>query len=242
MGTLVVPDGLRPWVAEIEIAAASGKEAVDMPDHATTLIVRTTPGERRAVVVIGPRTSAAYHVADVGTSCVRVRLQPGRGKALLEQSVREFTDRAVRVRGLPGLDAEGLIEDPVGALTTVFAERRVDGQLLMEAAELILAGKGIADTAQRLHISERHLRGMFVDGMGISPKHFARIDRVRNVLATPRKPRWADVATEVGYYDQSHMTREFRLLMGVPPAAFSAGRRPVAQRCGLTAESVSHAW
>jgi AraC-like DNA-binding protein len=231
MGTLVVPDELRPWVAGIDVAAASGVDAVDVPDHATTLVVRTTPGAPREVIVMGPRTRAAYHVADPGPSCVRVRLRAGRAQALLRQPVRNLADRAVRVGALPGLDVDGLLEDPVGALAAVFAERRVEDDLVAEAADL-LAEEGVAATARRLHVSERRLRALFTDGVGLSPKHFARIDRVRTVLATTSGQRWADVAAAAGYYDQSHMTSEFRHLMGVPPAAFAAGRRPAARRCG----------
>ncbi|MFI7677548.1 helix-turn-helix domain-containing protein [Actinophytocola sp. NPDC049390] len=231
MGTLVVPNELRPWVVGIDVAAASGADAVDLPDHATTLVVRTTPGERRSVVVMGPRTRAAYHVADPGPSCVRVRLRPGRAQALLGRPVRDLADRVVQVRVLPGLDVDGLVEDPVGALAVAVAERGVGDDLVGEAAEL-LAEEGVAATARRLHVSERRLRALFADGVGLSPKHFARIDRVRSVLATASGRRWADVAASAGYYDQSHMTSEFRHLMGVPPAAYAAGRRPVARRCG----------
>jgi AraC-like DNA-binding protein len=96
----------------------------------------------------------------------------------------------------------------------------------------LLAGANVAATAGRLHVSERRLRTLFADGIGLSPKHFARIGRVRAVLATASSRRWADVATAAGYYDQSHMTAEFRRLMGVPPAPYMAGRRPAARRCG----------
>ena len=97
----------------------------------------------------------------------------------------------------------------------------------------MLADEGVAATARRrLHVSERRLRALFADGVGLSPKHFARIDRVRTVLAAASGVRWADVAAAAGYYDQSHMTSEFRHLMGVPPTAFAAGRRPAARRCG----------
>jgi AraC-like DNA-binding protein len=41
----------------------------------------------------------------------------------------------------------------------------------------------------------------------------------------------AGLAAETGFYDQSHMTAEFRALMGVPPAAYAEGRLPVARGC-----------
>lgn len=226
----MVPAELRSWVTGIDVTAAVGAAAVDVPDHATTLVVRTGRDGRREVVLMGPRTRAAYHLSDPGPSCVRVRLRPGRAKALLRQPVRDLADRALRVGALPGLDLDRLADDPVGALTSALADRPADDDLVTVAAGL-LAESSVAATARRLHISERRLRTVFAEGVGLSPKQFARIDRVRTVLATGAG-RWADVAAAAGYYDQSHMTAEFRHLMGVPPAAYVAGRRPAARRCG----------
>lgn len=226
---LVVPDVLRSWVAGIDVTAAAGTAAVDVPDHATTLVVRTAPGTGRELVVMGPRTRAAYHVADPGPSCVRIRMQPGRARALLGRSVRDLVDRALPVKELRGLDADRLADDPVAALVKVLGP--VDQDVIGRAAGL-LADDTVAAAARRLHVSERQLRTLFSDGIGLSPKHFARIDRVRAVLAAGHGRQWAEVAAAAGYYDQSHMTAEFRQLMGVPPAAFVAGRRPVPRRCG----------
>ncbi|MFL6122992.1 helix-turn-helix domain-containing protein [Actinophytocola sp.] len=227
MGSLVVPDALRPWVAGIDVTAAVGAAVVDMPDHATTLVVRSD----REVVAMGPRTRAAYHHSEPGPSCLRIRLRPGRARDLLGRSVRDLADRAVPIRELPGLDLGRLADDPVGALSAALAGRAVGNDLVAAAAEL-LAGATVAGTAARLHVSERRLRTLFADGVGLSPKHFARIGRVRRVLATAPDLRWADIAAVAGYYDQSHMTAEFRHLMGVPPAAYAAGRRPAARPCG----------
>lgn len=226
----MVPAGLRPWVAGIDMTAASGAAVVDVPDNATTLVVRTVPGVGREAVVMGPRTRASYHVGEPGPSCMRIRMRPGRAQALLGRPVRDLADRALPLRELPGLDLDRLLADPVGVLTAALVDRPAD-DLVAAAAEL-LAGAPVAATAQRLHISERRLRTLFADGVGLSPKHFARIGRVRTVLATAQSRRWADVAAAAGYYDQSHMTAEFRHLMGVPPAAYMAGRRPAARPCG----------
>jgi AraC-like DNA-binding protein len=222
----MVPAELRPWVAGIDMTVARGAAVVDVPDNATTLVVRMG----REAVVMGPRTRASYHVSEPGPSCVRIRMRPGRAQALLGRSVRDLADRAVPLRELPGLDLDRLLEDPVGGLTAALANRPLDDELVAAAAEL-LAGANVADTAQRLHVSERRLRTLFTDGVGLSPKHFARIGRVRTELATASDVRWADVATAAGYYDQSHMTAEFRQLMGVPPAAYVAGRLPAARPC-----------
>jgi methylphosphotriester-DNA--protein-cysteine methyltransferase len=74
-------------------------------------------------------------------------------------------------------------------------------------------------------VSERYLRRVFTQGVGISPKHFARISRVRKVLGRPGS--WSAVAAEAGDFDQSHLVAEFRSIMRVTPGAFEAGRVPV---------------
>jgi AraC-like DNA-binding protein len=230
MSSLLVPDALRPWVAGIDVTAARGSAAVDVPDHATTLVVRTAVDDSRELVVMGPRTRAAYHVGAEGPSCLRIRMRPGRARSLLGRPARELVDRALPLHDVPGLDVDRLAHDPVGALEAALADRPAHRDLVADAAEL-LANATVAATAHRLHISERRLRTLFVERIGLSPKHFARIDRVRTVLAATRDRRLADVAATAGYYDQSHMTAEFRHLMGVPPAAFAAGRRPTATPC-----------
>lgn len=227
VGSLVVPAELRSWVEEIDVATAIGTVAVDVPDHATTLVLRAG----REVAVMGPRTRATYHVSEQGLSCVRIRMRAGRARALLGRSVQDLADRSLPVRELPGLDIDRLVDDPVGVLVATLAGRSTGDDLVGTAAEL-LADTNVAATARRLHVSERRLRTLFASGVGLSPKHFARIGRVRAVLGAAPGLRWADVAAAAGYYDQSHMTAEFRELMGVPPGAYRAGQRPAARPCG----------
>ncbi|MFE6053947.1 helix-turn-helix domain-containing protein [Kitasatospora sp. NPDC056446] len=226
MSSLVVPPALLRWVAGIDVATAAGSPAVDVPDHATTLLVRT---DKRELIVMGPRTRAAYHVAAPGHSCVRVRMRPGRAQALLGRSLNGLADGVLTLPELPGLEIDQFAADPVTALEKALADRPEPSERLEEAARL-LTGTTVTATAARLHLSERRLHALFTDATGLSPKHFARIDRVRAVLAADAG-RWADIAATAGYYDQSHMTAEFRHFMGVPPAAFAAGRRPAATSC-----------
>ncbi|WP_243744898.1 helix-turn-helix domain-containing protein [Streptomyces hainanensis] len=226
MTPLVVPPALLPWVAGIDVATAAASAAVDVPDHATTLLLRVDSGE---LVVMGPRTRAAYHLGPPGRSCVRVRMRPGGAGALLGRPPRDLADRVLPLRALPGLDVDRLAADPIAALETALTDRPEPAGRLEEAARL-LAGTTVAAAAARLHLSERRLRTLFTEGTGLSPKRFARIDRVRAVLAAG-PGRWSDIAATAGYYDQSHMTAEFRRFMGVTPAAFAGGRRPAATRC-----------
>ncbi|MFI6348745.1 helix-turn-helix domain-containing protein [Streptomyces sp. NPDC050560] len=140
--------------------------------------------------------------------------------------------------------------DVVGPEAPAAVVRRVGAVLLARAAalspadlarcELVRAAAAtppgrrerLPALASRFAVSERHLRALFAEGVGLSPKRTERIARVRGVLAAPGAARrWAGVAPAAGYYDQSHMTADFRALMGVPPAAYAAGRLPTLAAC-----------
>jgi AraC-like DNA-binding protein len=229
---------------------------VHEPDGATALVVRAMPGGRRDVQVVGPRTRGTYTAAEHPPTCVRIRIQPGGARPLLGVPVSELVDRVVPLTDLWGMDALRLhsaldeLSADVGTeavrtrlesalLARLSAQPSVDLSrtgLLRAAAEALAPHPGgrpepVGSVARRLAISERHLRDLFAQGIGVSPKRFARIERVRGVLAGGRAGRWARLATETGYYDQSHMTVEFRTLMGVPPGAYFAGRLPEARPC-----------
>jgi AraC-like DNA-binding protein len=84
----------------------------------------------------------------------------------------------------------------------------------------------VSEAAGALGVGERYLRKIFGPAVGVSPKQFAGIARVRKVLAGAQSGSWSGLAAEAGYYDQSHLVAEFRRLMRVTPGAFAAGRVP----------------
>ena len=74
--------------------------------------------------------------------------------------------------------------------------------------------------------SRRLVTERFRRQLGVPPKAYARLLRfgyASALLAAPGSGRTvADAAMEAGYYDQSHLTRDFVSLAGVTPGAFVA--------------------
>ncbi|HWD53823.1 MAG TPA: helix-turn-helix domain-containing protein [Acidimicrobiales bacterium] len=74
--------------------------------------------------------------------------------------------------------------------------------------------------------SRRHVTERFRRQLGIAPKAFARLLRFQHAAAllTEVRPRrsLADVAMAAGYYDQSHLTRDFAALAGMTPGTYAA--------------------
>lgn len=217
---------LRPWVSGIRIQAIDGATNVHAPDTATTLVLCSAS---EGAFVFGPRARARYYTGRSARRTV-VRLTPGRAQALLGVPVDELVDRVVPLSELWGRS----VDDAAG-LRSVLAHRAASADPrrsdLVHAAARLLRTRGVAETARELDISERHLRTLFTRAVGLSPKQFARVERVRRVVARGERGGWARLAAELGYYDQAHLTSEFRAAMGVPPGAYAAGNLPATTSC-----------
>ncbi len=83
----------------------------------------------------------------------------------------------------------------------------------------------VHDLAREVACSPRHLSALFDREIGLSPKEAARVvrfDGARRRLAGGWGGSLADLAAQAGYYDQSHLNRDFRQLAGVSPAVWLA--------------------
>ncbi|WP_333741432.1 helix-turn-helix domain-containing protein [Streptomyces sp. IBSBF 2806] len=248
--SLPVPSALRAWISSIDDIGVdrAGEAFTHLPDAATKVVVRVEEDGRHDTLVVGPRTRATYH-ADPDkrlTSCVQLRLAPGAVGPLLGVPAVDLVGRAVPAGDLPAPTARRLARELTGARPREITARLAgllppptDGarERLLRAAVDALSTRAdrapvtVRDVARELAISERQLRNLFTLGVGVSPKHYARIDRVRHLLTHAASAPWAQLAAATGYYDQAHMSADFRTLMGVPPTAFLTGRLPRATPC-----------
>ncbi|MFC3574486.1 helix-turn-helix domain-containing protein [Streptomyces yaanensis] len=252
--TLPVPEVLRAWIADIESVSVAGRSPesfAHVPDTATKLVVRVEENGRRDTLVVGPRTRASYH-ADADqrvASCVQLRLRPGTARPLLGVPAVNLVGQVVRLSDMTGSfpqladELHDLApEEMVAHLARVLPGRRAPtadrsrNALLRAAADALSTRTDripaqVREVARDLAVSERQLRNLFAEGIGVSPKHYARINRVRHVLTHAATAPWSELAAATGYYDQSHMTSDFRTLMGVPPRSFFTGLLPRPQPC-----------
>jgi AraC-like DNA-binding protein len=245
--TVTPMPALRPWVAGVTLMQPDrAVPVVHLPDAATALVYCRTGARDGDLRAVGPRSRASYYPAKELSMCIRIRLCPGAARPVFGVPVSELRDQAVPLTDLwgdraarlenrlneltgPGPILRGIEDALLGSLRDRADPR---DRVLREAARsLSTPGERVATIARRLSVSERRLRDLFADRVGLSPRHFARIQRVRAVLARADSGEWAGLASDSGYYDQSHMTADFRTLMGVSPAAFRAGHLPAATPC-----------
>jgi AraC-like DNA-binding protein len=73
--------------------------------------------------------------------------------------------------------------------------------------------------ARHVGVSERTLRRGFLEWIGGAPKPFLRALRVREAARRAQGPHTlAEIAAELGFADQAHLSREMRELWGTTPA------------------------
>ncbi len=100
---------------------------------------------------------------------------------------------------------------------------RVDTARVDWAIARIEASAGSVDLrslARALGHSPKHLIALFHDQVGVTPKLLARLVRFERVMRRARgsgPPRWAELATTLGYCDQAHLARDVRRFTGLTP-------------------------
>ena len=88
-------------------------------------------------------------------------------------------------------------------------------------------GASIRDVARELSLSQRRFIQMFSSQVGLTPKLFCRILRFQRARVLAEKheaPDWAELAATCGYFDQSHLIKDFQEFSGSTPGIYSIGQ------------------
>ncbi|MEU3659184.1 AraC family transcriptional regulator [Streptomyces sp. NPDC032940] len=108
--------------------------------------------------------------------------------------------------------------------------RRPDPVLARRLRELlderVVEGVGLEEAGGLVSAHPAHLVRAFSTAYGIAPHQYLmsrRVDLARRLLLAGRTP--ADVAGATGFYDQAHLTRHFKRLVGVTPGRYRTGAR-----------------
>ncbi|AEE50382.1 helix-turn-helix domain-containing protein [Haliscomenobacter hydrossis] len=124
-------------------------------------------------------------------------------------------------------DFEGRIERVERFLSKQLIERRLQKFRFIQAGTQLLERQhpdaGIASLAEELNTNYKTLSRAFYEVIGISPKHFAQIQRFEHALELLfLKPEWSctEIGYHLGYYDQAHFIREFKRFAHQTPSAY----------------------
>lgn len=206
-----------------------------LPDGAIDIVIEYR-GSSVQSLAYGTSTSSAVVALEKSSHYLGIRFKPGQGRHFIKAAAKELTDHCEPTEGLLSFSLGGVLD--AVASPRVFA--RLDAILENHAAILQPAPAGVdeviamienghgtvavEEAAAAFGKSRRQLERVFLETVGISPKLFSAIVRFRHAATlVQRSTSLAAVAFEAGYFDQSHMSHEFRRLAGVSPAMLARG-------------------
>ena len=231
---------LDPWVACFwsQTVAREGEDFLQriLPDGCVDIIWLGSAPAR----VVGPATRPFVERLAAGSWIAGVRFRPGAAAAALNVAASELRNLEVELAAAVGSEAarqfDSVEDAPAPAARLEILERVLHTYLmrrpppdpvaaaLVTAIDARLAGpvRGLAGAAG---ISERQARRRFRHAVGYGLKSFQRIARLRRLRAWALSPGLgsrplAQIAFDLGYADQAHLTREIGALTGMSPAAF----------------------
>ena len=221
------------WVRR---APESAKSTLILPDGCVDLIWRN--GE---LALAGLDRTARSNRLKPGELILGLRLRPGVAGSVLGMPASEVVDHPhIPLEDLLGPGAAELEErlgETVGEepafdlLERLVAFRlqaaELDPLVLAASRRLGFDGSRVDRLAEALGISDRQLRRRFHDAVGYGPKMLDRVLRFRRFVsrassATAGELDLARLAADLGYADQSPMTRDCERLSGLTPARFAA--------------------
>lgn len=124
------------------------------------------------------------------------------------------------------------LEDRLNALNRFFYEsaskRTLRNQVLISASlNFITTHKGVVTIPQLIKhtgYTERHIERAFRESIGISPKKFGNIVKLLSFLKLLKNKSSQNYLTTMcydsGYFDQSHLIREFKKYTGITPTEY----------------------
>jgi AraC-like DNA-binding protein len=229
------------WTFEAARNENTGRERI-VPDGRCELIVHLgdpfaessvdgRESEQPRVFFAGQLSHPLWLRATGRAHVIGVRFHAWSARRFLGESVTSATDRRVPVEGC---DAASIDEVARFVEGRVAANREGDDPIVEQSAGELERTSGRASIDEIVSASglgRRQLERRFRDAVGLSPRLFANVLRLRSVFdALQANPEggWTDAALAAGYFDQSHLIRDFRRFVGCTPAQFLAAERGLA--------------
>lgn len=186
-----------------------------------------------------PRRKFTRQLAGAG-SVFGVKFRPGGFYPFLGAPLSSLTDTTVPIEDVFGEHGRALAGRMRSARTDARRIRLVEAFLrsrsapvdprAVEVAQLVYAASEhrdilkVEDLAARSGLTIRALQRLFARYVGVSPKWVIQRYRLHEAaaqLASADGVSQADLAASLGYSDQAHFVRDFKAMVGTPPARYA---------------------
>lgn len=208
-----------------------------VPDGSVDLLFRIGEKDVRTYISGTVYKAKPWSVGGNAT-CFGVRFQPGQGILPNGITMSDLVDDDIEIdSGLFGNQLAQRIGEAssmeeraelfkeaylnLAAGLSGFDSKDHVGQYLVSRIVNTKGCVNVASLAEETNYSECYIRRLFKAQYGISPKQFSQFVRFQHLLEELKYTTSYDVAAlDCGYYDESHMIKEFKKYTRVTPEAY----------------------
>jgi len=110
-------------------------------------------------------------------------------------------------------------------LKQILAKQRIEENYVTRAARMICNSqiKSIQEISEKVNISQRQLERKFAELIGVSPKQYLRLTRIKKVIQMiehNQSLNLTDIAYYCGYFDQAHFIKDFKHITDQTPSSY----------------------
>jgi AraC-like DNA-binding protein len=169
-----------------------------------------------------------------------VKFRPGAYYPFVKSPVSAITDRSIRIADVFGDDGVALeaavrahddeaqwVECAEQFLRSRRPERDENVDLINRIVDYIIADRTILKVdalVERFNLGKRTLQRLFSQYVGVSPKWVImryRLQEAADQLARSEFVNWPKMALDLGYFDQAHFIKDFKMIVGRTPAEYA---------------------
>ena len=203
--------------------------------------------EQPVAVACGQLTRPLVLYSSLDAGMIGIRFQPGGMAPFISDSMQTLTDARIPAEHL-FVGIHQLIEEIMESSSDAqrvsacnrFLMKSIDYDRenlnIRRTLRTISDRLGLIDVESLTRLSGRSRRSLelaFQKEVGTSPKMYCRITRFRHLFDamsnSDRSESWVQIALQAGFFDQSHLIRDFRRFTGDTPTSFLTDQSSFAQ-------------
>ncbi len=223
------------WTVTWDLAPGESYTAQTLPYPCVNLSVTSTEADVTGLT----RRRYERHLTGRGYA-VGARFRPGCFRPFIDGPVSRLTDRHRPISEVLGRDTGELrrqvqdrsnpadrVQDLAAFLVEGWPEPDPTALRLAEVVGTVARDRlitRVGQVAELAELSVRSLQRTFAEYVGAGPKWVIQRCRLHEVaarIAAAEAIDWAELAIELGFTDQAHLTRAFTATVGTSPAAYA---------------------
>jgi AraC-like DNA-binding protein len=169
-----------------------------------------------------------------------VKFRPGAFYPFMRSPVSAITDRSIRIEDVFGADGIALeatirahddqaqwVECAEHFLRSRLPQPDETVELINRVIDCIVADRSILKVdalVDQFNLGKRTLQRIFSQYVGVSPKWVImryRLQEAAEQLARNESVNWPKMALDLGYFDQAHFIKDFKMVVGRTPAEYA---------------------